>query len=129
MTTFMRCLLTLALLLSISASLLSISVIAYAEQNPTARHAGRLHSLTPAQGLLVIEEVGANGSIELPTIRIRNADVVLVWRDSATPRKWRERPTTVYRWPSGTFLVVVGQADPSGVIHANRVEISDPHQD
>jgi hypothetical protein len=88
-----------------------------------------LHSLIPAQGVLVVEMVGAKGSIELLPIRIRNADVVLVWRDWATPWEWRERPTMAYRWPSGTFLVVVGQADPSGVIHANHVEILDPHQD
>ena len=57
------------------------------------RYAGRLHSLSPAQGVLVIEESGKNGRTELVEIQIRRAKVVRIRREPTRPWEWRERPT------------------------------------
>ena len=89
------------------------------------RHAGRLHSLDPAHGLLLIEESGVNGRTEFVQIEIRDAEVVHIWRDPVRPWEWRERQTKVHRWSAGTFVVVIGRPDASGVIDADRIEFSD----
>jgi hypothetical protein len=46
-----------------------------------------------------------------------------VWRDSADPWVWRERATTIYQWPVGTFVTILGSADEADVIRASRIEI------
>lgn len=94
-----------------------------AEAGGLVRHAGLLQSIDPAEGVLVIEEVGVNGTTDLLQVRMRSADVVRVWRDPAEPWQWRERPTEIHRWPAGTFVVVIGTTAPSGVIDAARVEL------
>lgn len=89
------------------------------------RHAGRLHSLSPAHGLLLIEESGANGRTEFVEVEIRDAEIVHIWRDPVRPWEWRERPTKAHRWTAGTFVVVIGRLHPSGVVDADRVEFPD----
>jgi hypothetical protein len=98
-----------------------VSIIASAEG--PARYAGHIQSVRPADGTLVIEEVGADDVSDLLHVRIRGADVVRTWRDPSDPRRWRERVTSIYRWPVGTFVVVTGRTTDSGSIEASRVEI------
>jgi hypothetical protein len=88
-----------------------------------ARHAGRIHSLAPAEGVLVIEEVVSDGATEFVHVRVRDAEVVRVWRDRADPWQWRERPTWLYRLPAGTFVVIIGRQEASGAITARRIEV------
>lgn len=87
------------------------------------RHTGRLVSLSPAEGVVFIEEVRPGGDSALIEIEVREAKVVRLWRDPAKPWRWRERPTRVHRWPVGTFVVVIGRAGPDGVVDARRIEI------
>ena len=100
-----------------------------AEPESVVRHAGRLQSLRPSDGVLVIEEIGPSGRGELVEVRIQNASVVRVSRDPADPWRWREQSTNIYRWPIGTFVVVIARARPSGAIDAARVEIPDVGSD
>ena len=79
----------------------------------------------PAHGLLLIEESGVNGRTEFVQIEIRDAEVVHIWRDPVRPWEWRERQTKVHRWSAGTFVVVIGRPDASGVIDADRIEFPD----
>ena len=102
-----------------------VSVSGSAHARGLERHAGRLHSLSPAHGLLLIEESGVNGRTEFVQIEIRDAEVVHIWRDPVRPWEWRERRTKVYRWSAGTFVVVIGRPHPSGVIDADRIEFHD----
>jgi hypothetical protein len=88
-----------------------------------AKHAGYIQSVRPSDGTLLIEEVGRDGAASTLHVRMRNAAVVRLWRDPADPWVWRERATSIYRWPVGTFVVVIGRATPSGSIDANRIEI------
>jgi len=87
------------------------------------RHAGHIHSLKPADGVLVIEEIGSNGRNEMVSVRIGDAKVVRVWRDPDRPWGWRERRVRLHEFPAGTFVVVIGREDPWGRLHADRVEI------
>ncbi len=102
-----------------------VSVSGPAHAGRLERHAGRLHSLSPAHGLLLIEETGVNGRTEFVQIEIRDAEVVHIWRDPVRPWEWRERQTKVHRWPAGTFVVVIGRPHASGVIDADRIEFPD----
>jgi hypothetical protein len=87
-----------------------------------AWHSGRVVSLAPVDHILVIEEIGSNGTTRLVEVQIREAKIVRVSRDPEDPWAWRERPTRVFRWPAGTFVVVIGREHPLGVIDATRVE-------
>jgi hypothetical protein len=73
--------------------------------------------------VLVIEGYGSSHQSEILEVRIKGAKIVRVWRDAADPWAWRERATTIYRWPVGTFVTILGTEDESGVIEASRVEI------
>ena len=52
-----------------------------------------------------------------------DARVVRTWRDSADLGVKRERVTSIYRWPVGTFVIVIGSEGSMGSIEASRVEI------
>ena len=67
--------------------------------------------------------MGPHGRINLVEISFRNADIVRVSRDPLDAGHWRERRTSIYRWPIGTFVVISGKRDSSGAIEARRVEI------
>ena len=54
---------------------------------------------------------------------MRRAKVVRIWRDPVDPWTWRERVTSVYRWPVGTFIVVIGCTIHAGSVEASRIEI------
>jgi hypothetical protein len=95
----------------------------HAGPETTARHAGRIQAVSPNTDVLVIEGYGSSQQSELLEVRIRRAEIVRVWRDAADPGAWRQRATTIYRWPVGTFVVILGIEDESGVIEASRVEI------
>lgn len=84
---------------------------------------GRINSTAPSRDVLYIEEVGPNGSAELVPVDIGRARVVRVWRDEKRPWVWRFRETAIHRWPSGTFVVVIGSDTTSGGVEARRVEI------
>lgn len=108
---------------SAAALVMVTSIAAGVDASGPERHAGKLHSLSPADGVLVIEECGAKGQTELVEIQIRGATVVRIWRDPSRPWEWLERPTTLPHWAAGTFVVVIGRPDPLGVVHAHRIEI------
>ena len=93
------------------------------------RHAGHIHSLKPVDGVLVIEEIGSNGRIEMVSVQISDAEVVRVWRDPHRPWTWRERRVRLHEFPAGTFVVVIGREDPWGRLHADRVEIPEIESD
>ena len=93
------------------------------EAGGLVRHAGRLQSMDPAEGVLMIEEVGVIGTTDLLQVRIRRADVVRVWRDPAEPWQWRGRPTRIHPRPARPLVGVIGATAPSGVIDATRVEL------
>ena len=88
-----------------------------------ARHAGQIQSVHPSDGTLIIEELGVNGVAQLVEVNIHGAAVVRIWRDPLTPWEWRERRTSIYRWPAGTYVVVIGSKSSSGAIDARRIEI------
>jgi len=92
-------------------------------QGRRARHAGYIQSVRPADRTLVIEEVGRDGMAATLHVQMRNAEVIRLWRDQAHPWVWRERPTSIYRWPVGTFVVVIGRATDADTIEASRIEI------
>jgi hypothetical protein len=106
--------------------LVMMSIGAPAEAGGIGRYTGRVQSFRPADGVLVVEEFGARGRSELVEVQTQGAEVVRVWRDRAQPWRWRDRPTRLYRWPAGTFLVVIGRVDRHGVIRASRIEIPKP---
>jgi hypothetical protein len=87
------------------------------------RHAGRIQSVDPGAGLLIIEESGLAGRIESLEVEVRGARVLRVFRDPREPWRWREEPTQLARFPVGTYVVVMGQRGPSGRLEARRVEI------
>lgn len=88
-----------------------------------ARHTGSIQSVRPSDGTLSIEELGTDGVFDVLEIGIRKATVVRVWRDPADPWTWRERLTSIYRWPVGTFVVVIGRRIDRGSVEASRIEI------
>lgn len=88
-----------------------------------ARHAGRVHSAIPHEGLLVIEEIGANNEVQMIKVDIHHARIVRVWRDPDHPWQWHERPTRVQRLAVGAFVVVIGRARASGVVEADWIEV------
>ena len=88
-----------------------------------ARHTGNIHSVRPSDGTLIIEELGSGGVSEVLEVGIRAAKVVRIWRDPADPWTWRERLTSIYRWPVGTFVVVIGRRIDGGSVEASRIEI------
>jgi hypothetical protein len=90
------------------------------QEGTAARHAGRIQAVSPNTGVLLIEGYGSH---EVLVVRISGAEIVRIWRDAADPWTWRERATTIYRWPVGTFVMILGSEDESGVIEASRVEI------
>lgn len=113
-------------LAGVGTVLVMMSIGAPAEAGGIGRYTGRVQSFRPADGVLVVEEFGARGRSELVEVQTRGAEVVRVWRDRAQPWRWRDRPTRLYRWPAGTFLVVIGRVDRHGVIRASRIEIPKP---
>ncbi len=88
-----------------------------------ARHTGHIQSVRPSDGMLFIEELGTDGGSEVLAVSIREAKVVRIWRDPADPWTWRERATSIYRWPVGTFVVVTGRTIREGSVEASRIEI------
>jgi hypothetical protein len=108
----------------------TLSVAAHAHATEPARHAGRVHSLLPSSGVLIIEEAGVDGEAELLEVEARNARVVRVWRDAAEPSRWREQPVRLYALPAGTFVVVIGHSVGDDHIVAHRIEVpaEHPHQ-
>lgn len=106
-----------------------LSISALGPQVRLTRHAGYIHSLKPVDGVLMIEEVGSNGRIEMVSVQISDAEVVRVWRDPNRPWTWRERRVRLHEFPAGTFVVVIGQKDLWGRLEADRVEIPDIESD
>ena len=108
-------------------TVLAFALVVFAAGNNAeaeeARHAGRLQHYSPADGLLVIEELGVSGDPGLLQVRIRDAVVVHLRRDPADPFEWRETRTQLQRWPTGTFIVVIGRDEGRGTVTASRVEI------
>lgn len=94
---------------------------AAAEQE--TRHAGRIHSMDPAQAAVVLLELGAHGLEQLVEAQIGDAKLVRVWRDPARPWRWRERPIGLYELLSAPFVVLIGRQDRYGRIIAARVEV------
>lgn len=97
--------------------------IGSASASHMARHAGRVHSMIPHEGVLIIEDVGANNAVEKIKVDIRNARILRVWRDPDRPGRWQERPTRAQRLSVGTFVVVIGKARASGVVEADWIEV------
>ena len=113
-------------ILHIACSILFLaltSVDVVAGDGRIARHAGGIQSIRPSDGTLIIEELGQDGASKMLEVSIRSASVVHVWRDPVDPWKWRERVTSIYRWPAGTFVVVFGRTIHEGSVEASRIEI------
>ena len=96
---------------------------ALAEEHTSARHPGRILSVRPHTAMLVIEAYGSKERSGLLAVHIGDARVVRTWRDSADLGVRRERVTSIYRWPVGTFVIVIGSEVSMGSIEASRVEI------
>jgi hypothetical protein len=94
--------------------------VTQAHQN---RFTGRIHSMVPGDGVVVVDRSSTHDVERLIAVDFRGAQVVRVWRDARHPATWRERSTSLNRWPAGTFVVVVGSMAPTGRIRANRIEI------
>jgi len=90
------------------------------------RHSGNVHSFTPAEGVLVIEAMGVDGTEEAVWADIRDAAIVRLSRDPRRPWEWRERRTSVHRLSSGTYVTVIGRESRSGIVRASRVEVPEP---
>jgi hypothetical protein len=56
-------------------------------------------------------------------VDVRHAQVVNVSRDPSRPWEWRERSAEIFRFPVGTFIVVIGVDQASGVVRAYRLEV------
>jgi hypothetical protein len=102
---------------------LLVVLAASASAEEAVQYTGHIQSVRPVDAMLLIEEVGADDGSDLLYVRIRGADVVRTWRDPGDPRRWRERETSIYRWPVGTFVVVTGRATGRRSVQASRVEI------
>ena len=110
-----------AMCVALSLPLTSLDVLA--GDGGAARHTGNIQSVRPLDGTLIIEELGPGGVPEALDVRIRTATVVRIWRDPADPWTWRERLTSIYRWPVGTYVVVIGRTIDNGSVEATRIEI------
>jgi hypothetical protein len=93
------------------------------EADERERYAGRVLSVDPARGLMLIEESGPAGRWQEIRVRVRNAQVVRLSREAARPAEWREEPARLEGVAAGTFVVVIGGPDASGMVEATRVEI------
>jgi hypothetical protein len=90
------------------------------------RHSGNVHSFTPAEGVLVLETMGADGAEETVWADVRHAKIVRLSRDPRRPWEWRERRTSAYWLSSGTYVTVIGREGRSGIVRASRVEVPEP---
>lgn len=102
---------------------LALPPIAAAAGGEPARHTGHIQSVRPSDGMLFIEEPGGNGVSRVLKVCTRSATVVRLWRDPADPWTWRQDLTSIYRWPVGTFVVVIGRRIDEGSVEASRIEI------
>jgi hypothetical protein len=93
------------------------------EADERERYAGRVLSVDPARGLMLIEESGPAGRWQEIRVRVRNAQVVRLSREAARPAEWREEPARLEGVTAGIFVVVIGSPDASGLVEASRVEI------
>jgi hypothetical protein len=101
--------------------LLAVSgTVTHADQH---RFTGRIHSMVPGDGVVPVDRSSTHDAEHLIAVDFRGAQVVRVWRDSENLAMWRERSTSLSRWPAGTFLVVVGSVAPTGRVRASRIEI------
>lgn len=100
---------------------LALPPVAAAAGGEPARHTGHIQSVRPSDGMLFIEETGTDSQVL--KVWTRGATVVCLWRDPADPWTWREGPTSIYRWPVGTFVVVIGRRTDGGAVQASRIEI------
>jgi hypothetical protein len=73
--------------------------------------------------VVFVEDASDERSDKLVSVKFRDAEIVRVRRDVARPAEWQERPTRLHRWPVGTFVVIIGYVEPSGVVRADRIEI------
>jgi hypothetical protein len=105
----------------LSLPLTSLNV--FAGDGGAARHTGNIQSVRASDGTLMIEELGTGGVSKVLDVGIRRATVVRIWRDPADPWTWRERLTSIYRWPVGTYVVVIGRRIDKGSVEASRIEI------
>jgi hypothetical protein len=87
------------------------------------RFSGRINSIVPGDGVVVIDRSSTRDVEHLVAVDFRGAQVIRVWRDSQNPGTWREQSTSLSRWPAGTFVIVVGSTGPTGRVRANRIEI------
>jgi len=102
---------------------LALPPIAAAAGGEPARHTGHIQSVRPSDGMLFIEEPGTDGVSQVLKVWTRSAKVVRLWRDPADPWTWHEGLTSIYRWPVGTFVVVIGRRIDEGSVEASRIEI------
>ena len=100
---------------------LALPPVAPAGGGEPARHTGHIQSVRPSDGMLFIEETGMDSQVL--KVWTRDATVVRLWRDPADPWTWREGLTSIYRWPVGTFVVVIGRRTDGGAVQASRIEI------
>ncbi|HEX9749338.1 MAG TPA: hypothetical protein VGB86_13115 [Methylomirabilota bacterium] len=90
------------------------------------RHSGNVHSFTPAEGVLVIEAIGADGAEETVWADVRDAEIVRLARHPRRPWEWREQRTGAHWLSSGTYVTVIGRERRSGIVRASRVEVPEP---
>ena len=107
-------------------ALAAVGLVAGLAEAGSSRLTGRINSIAPIDGVVFVEDAGDARSDDLVSVQFRDAKVVRVWRDTERPTRWRERSTVLSRWPAGTFLVIIGYVDASGVVRAHRIEIPKP---
>jgi hypothetical protein len=103
--------------------LLALTVFVTSARADPSWLTGRIHSISPTEEVVFVEDGDDNNVDNLIAVDFRDAKVVRVWRDTARPGRWLERPTRLIRWPAGTFVVIIGSVDASGRVRAGRIEI------
>src|SRR5688572_24737328 len=102
---------------------LAVSLFASSADAGSTRLTGRINSIAPTEGVVLVEDGGDEDADNLMAVEFRSAEVVRVWRDPGDPAAWLERSTQLSRWPVGTFIVIIGVADAAGRVRAHRIEI------
>jgi hypothetical protein len=108
------------------AAVIVLLSVACAEAFEPYRLSGRVDSIVPTRGVVFLADTDHERPDVLVPVMFRDARVVRISRRPRQPWEWQTRGTRLHRWPAGTFVVVSGRRDASGVVWADRIEIPKP---